>query len=518
MSEIFTPLWTSYLEGNRLFVVLHGVLVLWASLVFVRAMWTTRRDRRWLASRDASGASRLGSLWSTLRDAGNAGRLELRDLYEARASVDGDDLARIANLLLLIGVAGTLWSLFGGARAVQLKPPGGDSVGAAEALIPVLRSFNAFSVTIISVGLALVVLVLQRVLGRAVANAAYEAARRWEPPGATGDDAAGELRLAIAELAEHARAIGPHGSGDWARAEVQRITAELGENARAASQQMIAASSALATAFTEAVAPLAVQVTTALAPIASRLDGVTAALESSLRSLEAQRALQDKHAAALEVIHGHLGTAELAVQHLRDVPTVVGSSLLDIGKQVTGTLETLHGSFEGKLERIFKLHEGAVLTVATRIRDTDSQLASAVHNVKAEVMQYLVHYSESLSSTIDGMLTSAARASDASIWTPVRRAVEDIGLVAQRTTQSVSAVEHTTVAAVDSVQRSVAALGERARAFASQLDEMREAMTSAGASRSHDRRSIAAAHWVSTGVLTVAMLVFCALCYTRLGR
>jgi hypothetical protein len=48
---------------------------------------------------------------------------------------------------------------------------------------------------------------------------------------------------------------------------------------------------------------------------------------------------------------------------------------------------------------------------------------------------------------------------------------------------------------------------------------MRGAMAGMEAPRpSRGRRSAAAAQWVSTGVLTVAMLVLCTLFYTRLGH
>jgi hypothetical protein len=486
--------------------------------VFVRALWLARCDRTWLRGRDAVGRGRLASLSNTLQATGHSGRVELRDLYETRASVDSDDLARIANLLLLLGVAGTLWSLFDGASAVHVKPSSGDAVGGAEALLPVLRSFNAFSVTIVSVGLAFLVLIGQRVVGRAVTGVAFEAAQMWQGVAAGSGDATGELRAAVKELTASVQALGPQGNGDWARAAVEKIAAELTANARAASQQMTTAAGSFATAFSEAVAPLATRVTGALGPIVDRLDSVTKALERSMQSLDVQRELLEKHAAALEVIHGHLGTAEHAVKQLHDVPAVVGSSLQDIGTHVAGTLANLHGAFEGKLERIFKLHEGAVLTVTTRMRETESELAASVAAATAEVKHYLIHHGKGVTDAVDGMMKNAARASDASIWTPVRRAVDDIGTTAQRATHSVNAVENTAVAAVESVQRSVGKLGDQARAVVTQLDAMRDAVTGLGTSRTRERRSTAVAQWVSTGALVVAMFVLCTLFYTRLGQ
>jgi hypothetical protein len=515
MSEVFAQLWASYVT-NRLFMGVHAVLLLWACAVFLWGMWSARRDRVWLAERDPEATGRLASLWTTLRHGGNTGRLELRDLYDARASVGSDDLSRIANLLLLIGVAGTLWSLFGGARAVQDKPPGGDDVGAAQALLPVLRSFNAFSVTIVSVALAVFVLFLQRIAGRVVANVASDAARAWDGAGASVDSAAHQLHAAVGELATHVKALGARDDGEWARSHVQRLADELAASTQKASQDMVAASGAFARAFSDAVAPLAARVTTSLGPIVDRLDSVTTALEASTRSLEAQRGLLEKHAATLQVIDGHLGTAELAVEHLRGVPGVVGTSLQDIGKHVTGTLATLHGTFEGKLEQMFDIHRAAILTVAGQMREADSQLVSAVHSAKAEITQYLVHYGKNLSATVDDMLSNAARASDASVWTPVRRAVEDIGAVAQRTHHDVSTVEQTAVTAVQSVQRSVAMLGDRVRAFASQVEAMHSAVIDGA--RSPERRSAAIAQWVSTGVLALAMVVLGTLVYTRLGQ
>jgi hypothetical protein len=196
---------------------------------------------------------------------------------------------------------------------------------------------------------------------------------------------------------------------------------------------------------------------------------------------------------------------------------VVGSSLQDVGKHVAGTLATLHATFEGKLERIFKLHEGAVLTVSTRMRETESQLATSVANATAEVKHYLLHHGKGLSEAVEGMVSNAARASDASVWMPVRSAVDDIGATALRATSSVTAVETTAVSAVESVQHSVRKLGDQARAVVTQLEAMREAVTGLGESRTRERRSANLAQWVSTGVLMVTVFVLCTLLYTRLG-
>jgi hypothetical protein len=557
MSAVFTQLSTSYLQSNQLFVVFHGALLLWAIAVFVRGSWMAARDRAWLRRGGDATRGRLASLWERLYATRNARRLELRDLYEAQAGVDSDDLARIANLFLLIGVAGTLWSLAVGAGAVQARPPGGEDVAAADALIPVLRSFNAFSVTIVSVGLAFFVLVFQRVLGRKIAGVAFEAAQGWKEA-ATGNNAVDELRGAVAELTTCVRSLGPQGGSEWARAEVQKIAAALAASARDASQQMTSAAGALATRFTEALAPLASQIAGAVGPVVDRLDGVTAAFQTSVRGLETQRQLLEKHAAVLEAIHDRLGAAETAVEHLREVPAVVGSSLHDIGKHVGATLETLHGNFEAKLEHIFKMHEGAVVTVARRMEETESHLAAAVENGTAEVKQYLLNHGTSLSETVDGMLANAARASEASVWAPARRAVEDlvsqaqraaagvrtvegaamqsvqqsitaldqrvravqdeIVSLTQRATLGVSAVESHATTAVAAVQDSVAELGNQARTTARQLGELRGAMAGMDEPRSSGRRSIAVAQWVSTGVLTVAMLLICTLFYTRLGH
>jgi hypothetical protein len=546
----------SYLQGNLVFAVVHGVLLLWALVVVLRAVWSTWHDRAWLRRPGGEGAGRLASLWKQLKDAGNAGRLELRELYETQTSADSDDLARIANLFLLVGVAGTLWSLVGGALAVQIKPPSSDEVGAAEALIPVLRSFNAFSVTIVSVALAFVVLLVQRWIGRWVANVGIEAANAWVDSRNGADSAFGALYAAVGELTSAIKTLGPQGSSEWARKEVDRITAELGARTREASQQMTGAAGAFASKFSEAVAPLAAQITGAVGPVVDRLQAMTTAFESSARALEAQRQVLDKHATALAVIHERLGVAEDAVQHLRDVPDVVGASLHDIGKHVTATLETLHGNFTDKLEAIFKLHEGAVLTVATRMRETESHLAAAVERGTVEVKQYLFQHGQSLTSTVDHMLTSAAGAADASVWAPVRGEVEGLTSQAQRAAASVRAVE---AAALESVQQSIAALGERtrtvdgnilslaqratigvtaieghvvqaveavrdsvgelgmqAREAAAQLHQMRGAI--GDTSHRDDRRSPVVPHWASTVVLTAGMIVLCILVYTRLGH
>lgn len=513
MSQSLAPLWAAYMQGNRGFAVVHTLLLLWALVIFARAMRMTRREQAFLAGSPVP--CRLAALASKLRDTGGARRLDVRDLYETRASVDTDDLGRIANLLLLIGVAGTLWSLFGGARAVQIHPATAGASGAADALRPVLASFNAFSVTIVSVGLALVVLVLQRAVGRAIATVAYAASQEWQEPATAHDATAEELRDAVRELVTAARALGPQGDADWARTQVEGVVAELTANARAASAHMINTSTAFAAAFSDAVAPVAARVTAALAPMVERLDGISAALQSSTRSLEVQRELLHQQATALQAIDEQLGTAETAVRALHDIPAVVGTTLLDAGKHVSGALESLHGNFETKIEQILKLHEGAVLTVATRMRDGEAELATAVSRAKDEVTQYLTHYGKSLSATVDGMLASATRTSDAAVWTPVRSAVEEISAIAQRTTQSVTAVERTAVAVVESVQRSLANVGERARAITVQLDRMQEAKAST--SRWQDSGA-GIAHWVSTGVLTVAMLVLCTLYYARMGR
>jgi hypothetical protein len=74
MSEVFAQLKASYLQENLAFAVVHGALLLWATWVAVRAVWTTWRDQAWLRRPGRDGTGRLPTLWKQLRDTRNAAR------------------------------------------------------------------------------------------------------------------------------------------------------------------------------------------------------------------------------------------------------------------------------------------------------------------------------------------------------------------------------------------------------------------------------------------------------------
>ena len=196
-----------------------------------------------------------------------------------------------------------------------------------------------------------------------------------------------------------------------------------------------------------------------------------------------------------------------------------------------------------------------MLTVATRMREAESHLATAVERGTAEVKQYLLNHGQSLTSTVDHMLAGAARAADASVWAPVRGEVEsltsqaqraaasvrtvevaalesvresiaavsertravdgDIVSLAQRATVAVTAVEGHVVQAVESVRDSVGELGVQARKTAEQLHQMRGAVPG---EPPHPRGRRSPVHWVSTLVLAAGMVVLCIIVYTRLGH
>lgn len=78
---------------------------------------------------------------------------EVRDRYEALIEGYSEDLSRIVNLLLLSGVAGTLYGLYGSTKGA------GDSQGWNEAMS---TSFGAFGVTFVAIVWAAVVIIMQR--------------------------------------------------------------------------------------------------------------------------------------------------------------------------------------------------------------------------------------------------------------------------------------------------------------------------------------------------------------------
>jgi len=93
----------------------------------------------------------------------------VREHYAALLGSYTEDMARAANVLLLTGVAGTLYGLYSAARSADAASPGLPS-----------GAFQAFGVTIAAVILAGVVILLQRCMARFCDRAEVSLAQLWE--------------------------------------------------------------------------------------------------------------------------------------------------------------------------------------------------------------------------------------------------------------------------------------------------------------------------------------------------
>lgn len=148
-----------------LFVAVHALLIAAAIRAFIVLRQRLARHivhlRVQLAHR-ASGAPDIGEPpagadeWAVLlgrhREPRPPGFTDVREHYQALIGGYLDDLGRVANILLLSGVAGTLYGLYGSASHANAGAAGGG-FGA---------SFDAFGVTIVALVLAAAVLLLQR--------------------------------------------------------------------------------------------------------------------------------------------------------------------------------------------------------------------------------------------------------------------------------------------------------------------------------------------------------------------
>ncbi|HEU4731311.1 MAG TPA: hypothetical protein VFT22_25630 [Kofleriaceae bacterium] len=94
----------------------------------------------------------------------------VREHYAALLGGLSDDLSRTANVLLLTGIAGTLYGLYGGAASAAKLGAEGMFDGA----------FQAFGVTIAAVVLAGIVIGFQRAMTRFCDRAEVKIARLWE--------------------------------------------------------------------------------------------------------------------------------------------------------------------------------------------------------------------------------------------------------------------------------------------------------------------------------------------------
>jgi hypothetical protein len=116
---------------------------------------------------------------------------EVRDQYNALLSGYTEDLARFVNVLLLTGVAGTLYGLYHGATSASASGSWTDSLAA---------SFHAFGVTIVAVVLAGGVILLQRAMARFCDRSEVAISLLWSRPAVDANDPADSAMAVVAQL------------------------------------------------------------------------------------------------------------------------------------------------------------------------------------------------------------------------------------------------------------------------------------------------------------------------------
>jgi hypothetical protein len=191
-----TQLLHHYSNEATLFMYAHVALLIWAVACVVSARLRVEKHLLMLRKRIRPRRERRTSSWNHLlfmywkepHPAFTEVEPVYNDLFEDATGV----LNRLTNLLLLTGVAGTLYGLYGGTGA-----------GATSATWEALRTgaFNAFSVTIVAVALAAVVTLLGRYLDRFLAQRKAELALLWnDQVGGSSGDLAAALAKVMSEF------------------------------------------------------------------------------------------------------------------------------------------------------------------------------------------------------------------------------------------------------------------------------------------------------------------------------
>lgn len=156
------------------FAVLHLALMLWALFIYFVGQWQIQQHLAQLtAGPELRYRASVNDVWGALqRRRASEPALpfsEVREQYASLLASYVDELAGLANLLLLTGVVGTLYGLYSG---FAQAPDGGWTSSLAGA-------FGAFGVTIAAVALASVVLIMQRRIARRCDAAAISIAAAW---------------------------------------------------------------------------------------------------------------------------------------------------------------------------------------------------------------------------------------------------------------------------------------------------------------------------------------------------
>lgn len=173
------------------FAVLHAALLSWALRSYFAGQRQIQQHLRALSNRpDLERLATSAGPWAALqRRRVYEPQLpfsEVREQYNALLASYVDELAGLANLLVLTGVVGTLYGLYSG---FAQRPDGGWTSSLAGA-------FGAFGVTIAAVALAAVVLVLQRQMARRCDAAQISIAAVWP---SSSPDARGPLEVRMVE-------------------------------------------------------------------------------------------------------------------------------------------------------------------------------------------------------------------------------------------------------------------------------------------------------------------------------
>lgn len=164
------------------FAVVHAALLGWALYSYFSGRGQIQRHRRDLTSGpDLKRLATSTDPWAALErlKVDKVPFSEVREQYHALLASYVDELAGLANLLVLTGVVGTLYGLYSGFAQAPV------AVGAPDGTLTssLAGAFGAFGVTIAAVALAAVVLVLQRQMARRCDEDQISIAEVWQSSG-----------------------------------------------------------------------------------------------------------------------------------------------------------------------------------------------------------------------------------------------------------------------------------------------------------------------------------------------
>lgn len=425
------------------FVVVHGV-------VLVAVLATYRRGRVGIArhQRDLERLAPVGvardpwtGLWQRHADPRRPPFAEVRDDYGALIGGYVEDLARFANLLLLSGVAGTLWGLYSGVTRTGAAGASTDTVAA---------TFDAFGVTIVAVVLAGVVIMLQRSMARFCEGALVQVSLAWERDRAADEHRPSEAAVIIERLEGVVAMFIPVVNEMRGQSErIQRDSKALDE--------VVAGCARLG----ESCAGL--QVSFEQLPLSLRraMDAVQQPFLDGLRATG--ETFHTQQATSLETVHA-IATAADTERKLH----VAGL------QQLRGHNEDLFRELRGKTDEAFEKLKGDLFNLGQQIKGLDRGLEGSMTDFGARVSQLMAHQL----LLIEGKLTTLL-----DVAPQVDRQLQQLAPSAELATRSVASVEASSVGAVTLVQRAVEELTGAIQRMDGQIRHAATAMSTLAVAR-----------------------------------